>query len=170
MVPAYPLLEADPFYGQSNGQLINFSLYDQADRVFNFGAGLELKIKEVLSFYSSYSTDFSYVPTDIEYFADFATVAYNSTFRADINHIGAGFVLKLRRADITLGTTYAWSREYVPRPIDFPDEGEEGGVFESNDTAELLWSRWRFIFSFSVPFLKDVQQKLDVKGEDVEYP
>jgi hypothetical protein len=49
----------------------------------------------------------------------------------------------------------------MPRPVDFPDEGEEGGLFQSNDNAELLWSRWRFIFSFSVPFLKDVQKNFE---------
>jgi hypothetical protein len=160
-IPKYTIVAADPFIGQSTGEEILFSLVDQAERVINAGAGLELKIREVLSFYTSYSTDFSYVPSDIKYFTDFGFESYNSTFRADINHAAAGFVLKLKRADITLGTTYAWARESIPRPVDFPDEGEDDPIFDSDDTADLLWSRWRFIFSFSVPFLKDVQKNIE---------
>ena len=114
------------------------------------------------------------MPTDIKRFSEFGTESYNSTFRADINHAGAGFVLKLTRADITLGTTYAWARESVPRPIDFTDEGEGNSVFNSESTADLLWSRWRFIFSFSVPFLKDVQKniedKIDNRKTEDDYP
>jgi hypothetical protein len=174
IIPGYTILAADPFIGQSTGEEINYSLLDQAERVFNFGAGIELKMREALSFYASYSSDYSYVPTDISRFSEFGTESYNSTFRADINHAGAGFVLKLTRADITLGTTYAWARESVPRPIDFPDEGEGNSVFNSENTADLLWSRWRFIFSFSVPFLKDVQKniegKIDNRKTEDDYP
>ncbi|MCK4749119.1 MAG: hypothetical protein KAT15_18830 [Bacteroidales bacterium] len=161
IIPKYAMVTADPFIGQSTGEDIGFTLYDQAERVFNFGAGIELKMKDALSFYASYSSDYSYVPSDIRYFTEFGGESFNSTFRADINHAGAGFVLKLKRADITLGSTYAWARESIPRPIDFPDEGEEGGIFDSSDTADLLWSRWRFIFSFSIPFLKDIQKNIE---------
>jgi len=161
MQPKYTLVKADPFIGQSTGEEINFLLADQAERVINFGAGIELKLKEIISYYASYSSDFSYVPSDIPYFTDFATESYNSTFRADINHVGMGFVLKLKKADITLGTTYAWARESVPRPVDFPDEGRDDEIFNSSNMADLLWSRWRFIFSFSVPFLSDVQQNIE---------
>ena len=163
ILPKYEMLKADPFVGQGSGEEINFGLFDQAERVFNFGAGVEVMLKDALSFYASYSSDYSYVPTDIKYFTSFGNESFNSTFRADINHAGAGFVLKLKRADITLGSTYAWARESIPRPIDFPDEGQEGGIFDSDNTADLLWSRWRFIFSFSIPFLKDVQKSIEDK-------
>mgnify|MGYP000538398510 FL=1 len=74
-------------------------------------------------------------------------------------------ILKLKKADITLGATHAWAREFIPRPIDFPDEGEDDeGIFDSNDVTEIRWSRWRFIFSFSFPFLKDIEKKM--KGGD----
>jgi len=161
-IPKYPIVTADQFSGQSTGNLIGFTLYDQAEQVFNFGVGMEFVIGEELSFYSSYSSDNSYVPSDIIRQSEFQEEAMNSTFRADINHVGAGFVLKLKRADITLGTTYAWAQESFPRPIDFPDEGEEG-IFNSTDLTEVRWDRWRFIFSFSVPFLKDLQQKVEDK-------
>jgi hypothetical protein len=115
----------------------------------------------------SYAADYSYVPSEIERFIRFTEEASNSSFRADINHAGAGFILKLKRADVTLGATHAWARESLPRPIDFPDEGEEG-IFNSDDTADIRWTRWRFIFSFSFPFLKDIEKKMDgmTDGED----
>ncbi len=174
IIPGHTMVKANPFIGQSTGEEINFSLVDQAEMVFNFGTGVELKMLETLSFYASYSSDYSYVPSDIKYFSDFGTDSYNSTFRADINHAGAGFVLKLPRADITMGATYAWARESIPRPINFPDEGEEGGIFDPSDKADLLWERWRFIFSFSVPFLSDVQKNIEdrftKKNSKEEYP
>jgi hypothetical protein len=160
-VPAYTMLEAEPFTGQSSGEKIFFSLMDQAESVINYGAGIEYKLIDEISFYASYSSDYSYVPSDIKYFTSFDDEAYNSTFRADINHAGAGLVLKFKRADISLGSTYAWAREVIPRPVDFPDEGSETEIFVSDETAELLWSRWRFIFSFSVPFLRDVQDNIE---------
>jgi hypothetical protein len=160
-VPEYRMVGAEPFTGQSTGEEITFSLMDQAESVINYGAGIELKLIDEISFYASYSSDYSYVPSDIKYFTRFDSEAYNSTFRADINHAGAGIVLKFKRADISLGSTYAWAREVIPRPIDFPDEGEETEIFVSDETAELLWSRWRFIFSFSVPFLRDVQDNIE---------
>ena len=163
-VPTYPIMSANTFVGQSTGEEIGFTLYDEAESVFNYGAGVELVIMEPLSFYASYSSDYSYVKSDVSRFFDYKEEAMNSTFRADINHAGAGFVLKLTRADITLGATYAWARESMPRPVDFPDEDEEGQeLFSRNDSMDLRWNRWRFIFSFSVPFLKDVQKKIEEK-------
>ena len=161
-IPKYTILTATPFKGQSTGEERKFTLYDEAEPVINFGAGVELVFTNILSLYLSYCADNSYVPTDIERLTGFTEETANSSFRADINHVGGGIILKLKRADITLGTTNAWARESIPRPIDFPDEGEEG-IFNSNDMTDIRWSRWRFIFSFSFPFLKDVQKKLEDK-------
>jgi hypothetical protein len=155
----YDIIEAEPFIGQSTGELHNFKMYDEANQVINYGAGIEIVLAESFSFYGSYSTDFSYVTDVLGRITDFEDGIANSTFRADIQHLGLGFVLKMQKADITLGTTYAWGKESFPRPIDFPDEGEEG-IFNSTDVTNMTWSRWRFIFSFSIPFLKDIQDKL----------
>ena len=161
-IPKYTILAANPFTGQSTGNETNFILYEEAEPLLNYGAGMEFVFSEHWSIYLSYCTDYSYVPTDIERLTDFTTETSNATFRADINHTAAGFILKLKSADITLGGTYAWAHESIPRPIDFPDEGEEG-IFNSTDTAGIRWSRWRFIFSFSFPFLKDIQEKMEDK-------
>ncbi len=164
-IPRYTILEANPFIGQSTGEEIRFTLYEEHEPVFNYGAGLELVVGEKSSIYLSYSSDYSYVPSEISRITKFSEEATNSNFRADINHAGAGFILKLKGADITLGATRAWARESIPRPVDFPDEGEEG-IFNSEDAADILWTRWRLIFSFSFPFLKDVQKKLEDSIDD----
>jgi hypothetical protein len=161
-IPKYTILQANPFIGQSTDNEIRFRLYDQHEPVFNYGAGLEIVTGKVWSAYLSYASDRSYVPSDISRFADLGEEAANSNFRADFNHAGMGIILKLKKADITLGATHAWAREFVPRPIDFPDEGEdEEGIFDSDDVTEIRWSRWRFIFSFSFPFLKDIEKKME---------
>ena len=158
-IPSYDILEADPFIGQSTGETRQFKLYEQADQVINYGAGIELFLAEDFSFYGSYSSDHSFVKDDINRITELEDEAANSTFRADIKHLGTGFVLKLKKADITMGVTYAWAKESFPRPVDFPDEGEDG-IFNSNEVTDMIWSRWRFIFGFSIPFLKDLQEKL----------
>ena len=165
-IPKHTILTANTFIGQSTGEEINFALIDEYEPVFNFGAGIEFVLGKTSSLYLSYAADNSYVPSKIDRFVKFSEEASNSSFRADINHAGAGFILKLKRADVTLGATHAWARESLPRPIDFPDEGEEG-IFNSEDTADIRWTRWRFIFSFSFPFLKDIEKKMDgvTKGE-----
>jgi len=161
-IPRYTILNSIPFMGQSTGEEINFTFYDEAEPVLNYGAGMEFVFTKTWSFYLSYCSDYSYVPSEIDRFIKFTDEASNSSSRADINHVGGGFILKLKRADITLGATNAWSRESIPRPVDFPDEGESG-IFDSNDMADVRWSRWRFIFSFSFPFLKDIQEKVEDK-------
>jgi hypothetical protein len=45
----------------------------------------------------------------------------------------------------------------------FTDFLREEGIFNSEDTADIMWTRWRFIFSFSFPFLKDMQKKVEDK-------
>jgi hypothetical protein len=120
---------------------------------------------EKSSIYLSYSSDYSYVPSEISHITKISEEATNSNFRADFNHLGAGFILKFKGADITLGDTRAWARESIPRPVDFPDEGEEG-IFNSEEAADILWTRWRLIFSFSFPFLKDVQKKVEDSIDD----
>jgi hypothetical protein len=161
-IPRYSILEANPFIGQSTDEERRFTMYEQHEPVFNYGAGLEFVLGKKSSIYLSYSSDYSYVPSEISRLSKFSEEASNSNFRADINHAGAGLILKLSGADITLGATRAWARESIPRPIDFPDEGEEG-IFNSDDVADILWTRWRLIFSFSFPFLKDIEKKIDTQ-------
>jgi len=159
-IPKYTILSSNSFTGQSTGTLIQYTLYDQAKSIFNYGAGLEVVMRENINFYASFSTDKSYVPSDVDRQASYGEEAANSNFRANIRHVGSGFSLKLKKVDLTLGVTYAWAKETFPQPLDFPIEGEDE-VYNSDDDTEFRWNRWRFIFSFSFPFLKDKVQVIN---------
>jgi hypothetical protein len=45
-IPKYTVLSANPFLGQSTGSRIGFTLYEEAEQVFNYGAGMEFRIRD----------------------------------------------------------------------------------------------------------------------------
>ena len=71
-------------------------------------------------------------------------------------------VLKLIGADITVGATHTSASQSFTTNLDVPDINFEE-VYDPNHQSKLKWSRWRFIFSFSLPFLenkvKDIEKK-----------
>ncbi len=158
-IKQYSMLSKQTHYAQSSGDTITFELVDQVNSVVNGGIGFEFYIKEKISFFTSFSTDFSAVPNNRTAFVQNEPVASNSTFRADFYHFGGGLVLKLKGLDLTLGTTYTGAKQQFRRPLDFPEEGDDG-IFDQDEYATLKWERWRFVVSFSVRFLKDVADDL----------
>ena len=158
-VSEYKLLEPESHISQSGGETISFALIDKLSSVLNFGVGYELYIRKMLSLYGSFSTDFSAVPDKPTLLASNESIATNSVFTADYYHFGGGFELSLKGVDLTLGTTYTGGRQDFSRPVDFPDEDDDG-IFDEDEIATLGWQRWRLVFSFSVRFLKDIESKL----------
>lgn len=152
-VAEYTILTVEDHLSQSAGDTIRFQLIDRLNNVLNFGIGTEFYIKDKLSMYFSFSTDFSAVPEDITGFSNNQPIASNSTFSANLFHFGGGFVLTLPGADITLGAAYTGGQQNFARPVDFPDGGNDN-VFDKNKTATLQWDRMQLLFSFSVPFLE----------------
>jgi hypothetical protein len=162
-IPKYTIMQAEDHYSQSHpDSLYQFSLVDDLTHVINAGIGVEFYISEKVNGYLSASTDFSAVTSDISKFIQKGAETTNSISKADFYHFGGGVVLKLRSADITLGATYTGAKQSFIRPVSFPDDkGDE--VFGDDDTATLEWDRVRVVFSFSLPFLKDVQEKVEEK-------
>lgn len=163
-IPEYTLLEAREHYSQSNGDTINFKLIDDLNSVLNFGIGTELYLNEKMSFFLSFSTDFAAVSSNITGFSENKPVASNTVFSADYFHYAGGFMFDFPGADITLGFARTGGKQNVARPIDFPD-GEDDGIFDRAEMANLKWERWRLVFSFSVPFLKDYVNRLQSKAK-----
>jgi len=165
-VSSYILLQAAPHVSQSDGETIRFALVDDLKSVINFGVGTQLYLSEKLSTYLSASTDFSAAPDLSTGFSENEPIAHNTVFSADFYHLAAGFVLSIKRVDITLGAAYTSGKQEFARPVDFPDEDDDG-IFEMDETGSFKWSRFRVIFSFSFPFLKDVSNRFsgDKKGE-----
>ncbi|MEH0156384.1 long-chain fatty acid transport protein [Limibacter armeniacum] len=162
-ISSYTVMEIDPFVSQSDGDTINFQLVDDLNSVINVGVGAEIYLSEKVSGYVSMSTDFSAVPTDVTSFFSNGEVASNTAFSADYYHFAGGVVLNFKGADITLGTAYTGGSQDFARPFNFPEEGESNDIFDPNETAKIKWSRWRLVFSFSVPFFKDYAKKLEDK-------
>ncbi len=157
-VDRYTLLEAEPHVSQSSGDTVRFALIDNLQSVTNFGIGAQVYISPKLSTYMSVSTDFSAAPENITNFSANEPEANNSVFSADFYHFAAGVVLSWRRADITLGTAYTGGDQDFARPVDFPDEDNDN-IFNPDDTGVFRWDRLRVVFSFSFPFLKDLEDQ-----------
>ncbi len=157
-VPLYQVMQSAPFEGQSSGEMIQMTIVDEFNSVFNFGGGLEVFINPKLALFGSFATDFSAVPQEVTRFTEFENVTGNTTFRADIFHFGLGTDFKTKFANLTIGATYATSRETVDRTIEI-DEGMDAVTTSS----EILYGRWRFLLGFEFPFLDKAKQQ--VAGE-----
>jgi hypothetical protein len=165
-VHRYEIMRTDPFIGQSTGDTLSFALVDELDPVINFGIGLEYDISEKFSLYASFASDYSAVSSNITRFAELEEEASNSAFQMDFYKFGGGFAINTKAVEITIGVTYTGADQEFRRPIDFPEEGEEDPVFDSDDTATLKFSQWRFVLGFSFPFADKMAKKLDSESED----
>lgn len=159
-ISKYSVMQAQDHASQSNpANTFGFNLTDEAKSVWNAGIGGEIYISQHISGFASFSTDFSSVGSDIIRFVKREKESSNSAWAADFYHYGGGVVLDFKGADITLGVTHTGARQTVPRLISFPDEGGGNNIFDPSQTAGLKWDRWRFVFSFSFPFLADYAKK-----------
>ncbi len=164
-VSKYSMMRAADHISQSNpNDTIRFNLVDQFKSVWNAGIGAELYINDRISGFASFSTDFTAVTSDMSRFVEKMPEAYSSSWNADFYHFGGGIVLKLKGADITLGATHTGCTQSIVRPINFP-ENPSSPIFNSGDTSDLRWDRWRLVFAFSFPFLKDYAKKFTGEEE-----
>lgn len=161
-VPKYTIMEAADHIGQSAQDTNEFKLVDEFKSVINVGLGVKIFLSDNISFYTSFSTDFSAVTDHESRFVENEKEAYNSIFKSNFYHYGGGFVLDFKGADITLGATYTGAGLTLPRPFTFPEDGDDD-IFDPDEHLEAKWRRWRIVFSFSLPFLKDYQKKVEEK-------
>ncbi len=161
-VSKYTIMEAASHLGQSAGDTNVFKLVDEFKSVINAGVGIEIYLTNNISFYTSFSTDFSAVTDNVARFVENEAEAYNSIFKSNFYHYGGGFVLDLKGADVTLGLTYTGANLTLPRPFTFPEDSDDD-IFDPYELLHAKWSRWRIVFSFSLPFLKDFQKKAEEK-------
>lgn len=161
-IPKHTLMEAANHTGQSAGDTLRFKLVDEFRSVVNAGIGAKIFLSENISFYSSFCTDFSAVVENTARFIENDVEARNSVFKSDFFHYGSGFVLDLKGADVTLGLTYTGADLRLSRPVTFPEDSDDE-IFDPDDEILAKWNRWRIVFSFSLPFLKDWQHKAEEK-------
>ncbi len=159
-VNRYSLFSANEYYSQSHGDTLNFKLMNELRSILNAGIGIEYFLSEKISAHGSFSTDFSALAESNYSFFEQNAESTAGGFRSDYYHLGGGFVLTLKGAEITLGCTYTGAGLQIPRIFDFPEEGDDE-IFEADEYTTLQWQRWRFVFSFSMPCLKDVEARVE---------
>lgn len=154
---------ADKLSQSSPSDTLRFRLVDNERNVLNAGLGAEFFINKKISGFASFSTDFSSSTGDLTRFIERKPEAGDGTWSSDFYHIGGGFVLNLSGADITLGVTHTGANLGLPQPINFPDSPTSS--FIGSNVANARWDRWRFVFSFSFPFLKNYTKKFTGEEE-----
>jgi hypothetical protein len=158
-ISKYTMMSAASHVSQSNKlDTIRFNLIDSEKSVLNAGIGAELYINKKISGFTSFSTDFSSMTDNLTRFIERKPEAGDGTWSSDFYHVGGGFVLNLNGADITLGITHTGANLTIPRPISFPDNSSQP-IFNTGDNADVRWDRWRFVFSFSFPFLNNYAKR-----------
>ena len=165
-ISKYNMMAAADKLSQSNpSDTLRFHLTDNDKSVLNAGIGAEFYINKKISGFASFSTDFSSVSDDLTRFIERKPEASDGTWSSDFYHVGGGFVLNLNGAAITLGVTHTGANLTLPRPINFPDNSAQP-IFNTSNVANARWDRWRFVFSFSFPFLKNYTNKLTHTPEE----
>ena len=157
-IPEYTILQSNEFTGQSTGQTLQIVVQDNLQSTINYGLGLEIFVNKNLSFFSSFATDFAPVDSDIRRLSEFTSAINDNTFKADIFHFGFGTDFRTKFADLTIGATYATSKEDVKRNFTI-DDGQDPVTTD----AQILYSRWRFLIGFEFHFLDGVKDKFEVK-------
>ncbi|MBN2519903.1 MAG: outer membrane protein transport protein [Bacteroidales bacterium] len=158
----YSLIKSKGYESQSSGEIYQFELIEKTNDIFNIGIGIEMQVNDNISVYGSTSTDFSSVASDINSFIGNKTLISNSIISADYFHFGGGIEFRIRRTEITLGASYTGAQQQLDNVFHYPNNENELGVI-SDRQGKLIWDRWRFMFSFSIPFLKDIQRKIEGK-------
>ncbi|MCK5208239.1 MAG: hypothetical protein KAQ79_09470, partial [Cyclobacteriaceae bacterium] len=155
-VQLYKVLESEPFIAQSTGAEIHQTVVEDLQSVLNYGLGLEVFVNDKVSLFGSFSTDFSASTGDEDRFSELKNVVNNTTFRADIYHMGFGTDIKTKFANLTIGATYANSKETVERKFEIDEVNAS-----QTENADIRYSRWLFLLGFEFPFLDKAKKKLE---------
>ena len=108
--------------------------------------------------FGSFATDFTAVAPNVNRLGNFDAIFSDNTSTANIFHFGFGVDIKTKIADLTIGATYANSRELVKREFTIDD-----GNDPVTSDAEILYSRWRFLIGFEFHMPDKLKKKLDEK-------
>jgi hypothetical protein len=151
-VPRHLLMESsDTVFGQSTGQPIEYSVFEEREAVLNGGIGLRWSSSDEVSIFASVVTNNSAAPDNVIPFTDLAPVVSHTSQKMDFVLYGGGVSFHTRWADLTLGATWQASKERQSRNFDFPDDSPSEAQDEGIATLKL--DQWRFLIGFSIPFV-----------------
>ena len=158
-VDRYAVITPEPFAGQSTGDTIRYTISQELEPVFNYGVGVAWNRSENFQAYGSLATNLSAAPDETVHILDFRDDVDVNTSHTDFPQAGFGFAWNSPWADLTLGLTYAWSDEVLPRPVDLPQGLPGRPVIGGDETALWRISRWRFLFGLSIPFADQLKER-----------
>ena len=161
-VDNYTVTKTEQFVGQSTGETLSVSLVEELNSVVNVGIGIELPLRENLSFYGSFATDFSAAKSDATWFTELKSEVDNAAFRADKFQFAGGASFILKKIEITLGTSFRFAKDDISRPVNLPDEDDEP-IFESGTSASLEFTNWKLLFGFSIDLWNKDEKESDEK-------
>ena len=144
-ISRYSVLTPEPFAVQSiPGQTRQIDLDHAADSVFNIGLGVNHDLTPSLSLFSSYRTDFSTIPDDMENQLNIAVW--------NLNHITGGAAFQLMGIELTTGIQFSWGDNDASRTFSFDvtDAGDLAGEVQDN---EVSYRRLKVLLGFNLPFV-----------------
>jgi hypothetical protein len=138
-VDGYDALELDPFVSQTTGEVVERSLRQRRDDVFNVAVGIEHELAEKSVGYLGFRTNNS----------SFNPESDISATGMDVYHATGGAKVAIGRINWTVGVGYAWGSQKKTPVIDLdPDSG--GGAVSPQGEVALDYTRWTFLIGFRV--------------------
>ena len=144
----------DSVLSQTSEEVKEYRVKDELSSVFNYGIGVEWKLRGNLSAYGSVARDASAAPEDTYEPFGFGDKISNTYLQADGVHIGSGITIEATWIDFTFGFSYGTTSQVVQNPLTGSNPVLE--VPYQAAQLELQERRWRFLIGFTVPFVEGV--------------
>ena len=139
-VDEFVVLPAEPFVGQTSGDLIDTAVTRELAEVFNIALGIENRFTEKLTAYGSFRTDRSGFEAGSE-----APVPIGDW---DIYHVAGGATFTVGSSEITAGAIVSYGDTTTGRVFE-PFEGAPG---LPDDAIEVSYFRFSFILGYNFSF------------------
>jgi hypothetical protein len=139
-VDEFVVLPAEPFVGQSSGDLIDTAITRELTDVFNLAIGIDNRVSEKLTAYGSFRTDRSGFEESSE--------APVPTGDWDIYHIAGGATFTIGRSELTAGAIVSYGDSTTGRVFE-PFGGEQ---VLPDDAIEVKYFRFAFILGYNFAF------------------
>ena len=150
-VSQYEIMGVDSVRSQTSGEIKEYRVMDELASVFNFGIGAEWRLTSSVFAYGSVARDASAAPKEVFEPFRFEDKVSNSHYQSDNLHIGSGLTYEASWIDLTVGFSFATTKQEIPNPLRSTDPIPAPPV--ESEKLELRQRRWRFLVGISVPFV-----------------
>jgi hypothetical protein len=139
-VDEFVVLPAEPFVGQSSGDLIDTAITRELSEVFNISLGIENRFSEKLTAYGSFRTDRSGFEVSSE--------SAVPTGDWDLYHAAGGATFTIGSSEITAGAIVSYGDSTTGRVF----EPFGRGLILPEDMIEVSYFRFSFILGYNFSF------------------